>query len=260
MALRDQPYIPLYVQDFLTDEKLMECSASATGIYIRIMCIMHKSDEYGTILLKQKDKQSSKQVENFALKLAKYLPYDINEIIKGLTELINEDVLQTNGDKLSQKRMVKDNAISIVRSSAGKKGGLKTQFAKAKNEANLQANSENETENEIVFDFENVITGRIKEYWEKWKKYKKDEFNFNFNSEISEEEAKKDLISLSENNADMVMEIIDYSIACGYKKFVKPEKDKKNGRPREKQSVTTLKERATIVAETLGTDSRRNSK
>ena len=24
MALRDQPYIPLYIQDFLTDEKLIE--------------------------------------------------------------------------------------------------------------------------------------------------------------------------------------------------------------------------------------------
>ena len=43
MALRDQPYLPLYVQDFLTDEKLAECSAMATGVYIRLMCIMHKS-------------------------------------------------------------------------------------------------------------------------------------------------------------------------------------------------------------------------
>ena len=59
MALRDQPYLPLYVQDFLTDEKLIECSASATGVYIRVMCIMHKSDPYGMILLKQKDKQTS---------------------------------------------------------------------------------------------------------------------------------------------------------------------------------------------------------
>ena len=43
MALRDQPYIPLYVQDFMTDEKLSECSAESTGVYIRVMCIMHKS-------------------------------------------------------------------------------------------------------------------------------------------------------------------------------------------------------------------------
>jgi uncharacterized protein YdaU (DUF1376 family) len=115
-----------------------------------------------------------------------------------------------------------------------------------------------ENENEDVNNF--LLGSKIKEYWEKWKKYKKDEFNFNFNGEVSEEEAKKDLISLSENNADLVMEIIDYSIACGYKKFVKPEKNKKDGKSRGKQSVTTPEERATIAAETFGTNSRGNSK
>ncbi len=54
MALRNQPYFPLYVQDFLTDEKLAECSAESTGVYIRLMCILHKSEEYGCILLKTK--------------------------------------------------------------------------------------------------------------------------------------------------------------------------------------------------------------
>lgn len=152
MALRDQPYLPLYVQDFLTDEKLMECSASATGIYIRIMCIMHKSEEYGVILLKQKDKQTDKQINNFALKFVKFLPYSTEEIIMGLGELINEGVLQVEGDRLLQKRMIKDNAISIVRADAGKKGGEKTQFAKAKSvakaKAKHKANAEYEYENE----------------------------------------------------------------------------------------------------------------
>ena len=76
MALRDQPYLPLYIQDFLTDEKLSECSASATGVYIRIMCLMHKSEHYGKILLKQKHKQTGKQIEDFASFFAKVLPYD----------------------------------------------------------------------------------------------------------------------------------------------------------------------------------------
>jgi uncharacterized protein YdaU (DUF1376 family) len=154
MALREQPYLPLYIQDFLTDEKLIECSASATGVYIRIMCIMHKSDEYGTILLKQKDKQNSNQIENFALKLAKYLPYKVDVIISGLTELVSEDVLKIDGDKLIQKRMVRDNYISEVRSDAGKEGGKKSSFAKAKakakHQAKMQANTE--YENEIVFN------------------------------------------------------------------------------------------------------------
>lgn len=141
MALRDQPYLPLYVQDFLTDEKLIECSASATGVYIRIMCIMHKSEPYGVVLLKQKDKQTDNQIQNFALKLLRSLPYDLNTIISGLNELISEGVLQLENDELHQKRMIKDFAISKVRKEAGKKGGEKTQFAKA----NIEANAENET-------------------------------------------------------------------------------------------------------------------
>lgn len=156
MALRDQPYLPLYVQDFLTDEKLVECSPAATGIYIRLMCIMHKTDEYGTILLKQKDKQTDNQYLNFAVKLAKYMPYKADVIIAGLIELIEEGVLIIDGDKLIQKRMVRDNYISEVRSDAGREGGKKSGFAKAKtkakHEAKSTANTEYEYENEIVIN------------------------------------------------------------------------------------------------------------
>ena len=157
MALRNQPYIPLYVQDFLTDEKLIECSAKATGVYIRIMCIMHKSEEYGTILLKQKDKQTYEQINNFASKLVKQMPYSETVIMESLTELIEEKVLFIEGDSLKQKRMIKDNNISIVRAEAGSKGGNKTtkkyknnkkDFASAKSEAN----SENENDNDNIND------------------------------------------------------------------------------------------------------------
>lgn len=163
MALRNQPYLPLYVQDFLTDEKLNECSAESTGVYIRLMCILHKSEEYGAILLKQKDKQTDKQILNFAKKLAKQMPYDELTICRALQELFDEGVISLEGDKLFQKRMVKDGYLSDIRSKAGKKGGRIRQdtsaeiiasfdFAKANFEANQQAkpqaNSENEIENE----------------------------------------------------------------------------------------------------------------
>ena len=150
MALRNQPYIPLYVQDFLTDEKLLECSAAANGVFIRIMCMMHKSEPYGTILLKQKDKQNDKQILNFANKIAKFLPYDIKTIESALEELVLEKVLQIDSDFLIQKRMVKDGNISDKRALSGSKGGNKT-LGKDKifAQANSQANSENENENEI---------------------------------------------------------------------------------------------------------------
>lgn len=152
MALRDQPYIPLYIQDFLTDEKLIECSAQATGVYIRLMCIMHKSDEYGKFLLKQKDKQKSKQIENFAIKLAKQMPYSEQVIFESLNELLDEKVLSIEGDFLIQKRMVNDNLLSLKRSQAGSKGG---KFAQAKIKANTNANTE--YENVIENESRNII-------------------------------------------------------------------------------------------------------
>jgi len=161
LALRGQPYIPLYVQDFMTDEKLNECSAESTGVYIRIMCVMHKSQEYGTILLKQKDKQSGSMIRNFACKLQRQMPYQVDVIERSLAELVEEEVLTIDGDVLMQKRMVKDGKLSEIRASAGSKGGKTAQgksfasgYAKAKSKAKEQANTEYEYEYEIEDEIE----------------------------------------------------------------------------------------------------------
>lgn len=242
MALRNQPYIPLYVQDFMTDEKLRECSSCSIGVYIFIMCLMHKSEEYGIILLKQKDKQSDDQIENFACKLAKHLPYDLVTIKLGIKELVEEDVLQTDGDKLIQKRMVKDNEISEKRSVSGKKGGenslgkkvikdnkkdkIALKFAQAK----TQANSENEIEieNEVVIDnnllfgkYENIFepNKKLEAQWLLWKAYKKKEHKFGYKSDISEKAALTELFKLSEGNVLKAIEIISQSISNGWKGF-----------------------------------------
>lgn len=149
MALKDQPYLPLYIQDIMTDEKLNECSAATHGIYIKgIMCLMHKSENYGKLLLKQKFKQSYKQIPkhvlehllerlpdvllsdlhktclDFAVMLERHLPYKIEEIFTALVELLTENVCQLEGDFLVQKRMVKDYEISVKRSKSGKIGGF----------------------------------------------------------------------------------------------------------------------------------------
>jgi hypothetical protein len=163
MALRDQPYLPLYVQDFLTDEKLIECSASAHGIYIKIMCLMHKSETYGSILLRNLPEvlpqQNKQQVlffaEQFAGQLARHLPFREDEICRGLTELLKEKVLFLEIGEvvfLSQKRMIKDNDLSLKRSKSGKEGAKKTndRFAAANIPAKQSANSEYENEYENI--------------------------------------------------------------------------------------------------------------
>ena len=157
MALRDQPYLPLYVDKFAGDEKLRDCSAAATGVHIRLMCLLHKakSKEYGTLELKDNLKNELiKEIEkNFALAngeangqhlaeklasppcslLAKYFaqqfvkqfPYSELIIEHGLIELYNNDVIEFNGFFISQQGMIKQGNISDKRSIAGKKGIIK---------------------------------------------------------------------------------------------------------------------------------------
>lgn len=165
MALTNQPYIPLYVRDWLTNNKLKMCSTSAHGLMINIMCLMHKEDEYGTLLLKQNFKHHQDICLNFASYLARLLPFDKGEIFTALQELLNESVLVLEGEKLICNRMIRDASISKIRAKTGSEGGKNTQkkiksFAKAKSEANGQANyqanteyeNENEYENEIAFE------------------------------------------------------------------------------------------------------------
>ena len=169
MALRDQPYIPLYVQDFMTDEKLSECSAESTGVYIRVMCIMHKSQEYGTVLLKQKDKQNPSKIKNFAVKLHRLMPYSVDVIERSLAELVDEEVLTIEGDVLMQRRMVKDGILSQIRANAGSKGGKAAKgksaagsFAQAKSKAKEQAKEQANAEYEYEIESENESTKKPK--------------------------------------------------------------------------------------------------
>jgi hypothetical protein len=170
MALRNQPYFPLYVNDFLSDEKLILCSAESTGVYIRIMCLMHKSDEYGVILLKQKFKQNTKQSSNFASQLAIFLPYTSDVIERSIDDLVENNVLHIDGDRMIQTRMVKDEKISQARAFSGSKGGKKSVESRSFNstpsvkiassfaQPNIQANAEyvNEDKDDSILDSSNM--------------------------------------------------------------------------------------------------------
>lgn len=138
------------------------CSLQAQGIYIKIMCILHKQKEYGAILLKQKEKQNDSKCLDFAIKLGKLLPISVSELNKAITELVDEDVLQIDGDELQQKRMISDNKLSLIRAKAGSKGGKNSSFAKAKSKANTENENEDINENVNI----NIIED-IYKFWQK---------------------------------------------------------------------------------------------
>lgn len=139
MALTNQPYLPLYVDDWMNNNKLKMCSPAAHGLMVSIMCIMHKEKTYGRVLLKQKFKQTESNVKNFALQIAKLSAFEITEIEKPFNELIAEGSLKIDENYLICPRMVRDFETSEKRAVAGRKGGttpkVKKQI-KAKGEAN----------------------------------------------------------------------------------------------------------------------------
>lgn len=188
MALRDQPYLPLYVQDFLSDEKLMRCSAESTGVYIRLMCVMHKSEHYGVFAIREKDKISDNILDDFARVFSLFSPYSQDVIRRSFQELLDEEVIYIYRDWLCQKRMIKDAELSDSRAKAGKQGmqnryNQSNEFCynKALNKTpNKNAtNSENETENEGEAENEGEgevskeLTIQEKRFDEFWKLYPK---------------------------------------------------------------------------------------
>lgn len=122
---------------------------------------MHKSDTYGKIKLRvlpqQNERQNEKLAELFAEQVVKHLPYKVAEISAAIVELLTENVLRIEfiGEPeccfLFQKRMVKDNELSIKRSESGKKGADKTNsnFAAAKQSPNSENENEYKGDDEI---------------------------------------------------------------------------------------------------------------
>lgn len=121
----------LDVDSFMNDEKLRCCSPASVGIYIRLLCVLHKSDTYGAILYQQKDLQKAKicgyknpnKIQIFVAMLSRQLPETREEIEAALTELFEEGVIQIVDNRLEQKRMIRDAEISEKRQQARSQRG-----------------------------------------------------------------------------------------------------------------------------------------
>lgn len=181
MALRDQPYIPFYVDDYLSDEKVKQCDPSSEGIYIRVLCNMHKSKSYGQIEITPFDQAKLKQtaskivvtdeeksllsyvgiaVSDFSIMVAKIsnlIGRSNEQVFRALLDLLGNDVLQMDGLVLLQKRMVRDGQKSEARAKAGRIGGSNKV---SKTEARPKQNPVNVIVNEYVIDNDNRDLGK----------------------------------------------------------------------------------------------------
>lgn len=174
-ALRKLPYLPLYVQDFTCDERLTGCSPAAVGVYIFLLCFLHKSETYGKLVLRPKDRlteteilELKKLIESkteskteskiipFAKRLQRNMPFELHEIATGLSELDEERVITIDGEELYQRRMVKDGEISEKRSINGTLGGRPTKASEpSKSKTKSKVESKNENKNKANTEYEN---------------------------------------------------------------------------------------------------------
>lgn len=134
MSAAAQPWMKFYPQDWRADEKLRMCSLSARGLWIEMLAIMHRSEQYGFLLIAGSiptDAQLAVQVGAS--------PQEVTEL---LAQLRQADVFScaANG-AIYSRRMTRDNRKSIALSKNGKKGGDATARKTAENERLLEQNS-----------------------------------------------------------------------------------------------------------------------
>lgn len=208
------PAVLFYFQDFLVGTEFM--TDDEVGKYIRILC--HLADK-GALSLTQ-----LKQICGNTMVIP--------------PESIMSKLRQDENGMYYQQRM-RDEREKRMQHCEKQRENIKKRWKKNEYHGNTTV---------IPLEDENInkdsIINNIDSYWEKWKKYKRDEFRFKYKSEVSENAAKKELLNLSGNDEEIAIKIIEQSIANGWKGFFELKED---GRVKKSNGATTEDIFTTVV-------------
>ena len=122
MSLSKQPYMPLYVRDFLSDERVRKCSAKTIGVLAVLVCMLHLAEEYGHYKLDDPLKEGEKLIPSLAKQLVRSMSFTKNIIESALNELVKTKLLITSDDGFYMPDMVKSNELHEKRSKSGAMG------------------------------------------------------------------------------------------------------------------------------------------
>ena len=113
---KKQPWFKFHTTDWLGDEKLSCCSLAAQGLWIRMLCFMHKGDPYGHLKLGNLVIQEDK--------LSVILGVKLDEFQKAFKELKETKVVEKTEDGIwFSRRMVRDHENRLKKAQNGRKGG-----------------------------------------------------------------------------------------------------------------------------------------
>ncbi len=140
-----QPYIPIYIGDYLKDTRVLPLSVR--GAWVDLILFMWDSPVRGEIVATVQE-------------IARMIGCDTSEAEFALNLLkqkntANIDLLPSGEYKIVSRRMKKDAEISKIRSEVGKKGvkaKFAGDFAKPKQQAKVKQNTDIEYEGNIVLD------------------------------------------------------------------------------------------------------------
>lgn len=165
MAKSKQPYIPLYVGDYLKDTRILPLAVR--GAWVDLILFMWDAPVRGEIIGTIEDfarlMSCEKTEAEFALNLLKQ---------KGTADFT---LLNDGQTKIESRKMKRDAEISQKRSEAGKNGvdaKKEKQFAEAKQEAKLKQNTEYEYDIEFIDNnlksaFDEIYINREKMVWKR---------------------------------------------------------------------------------------------
>ncbi len=138
-----RPSLQLYVDDWLSEPGLQACSLAAQGLWIRMICYMHKAQIRGTL------KANAKQIK--ARMLARLVGETEEMITRLLAELEDAHIFSRLPDgtiycRRMYRQAQKEREISRVRSEAGKLGGRPPKSkAESKSKANKATSTSSST-------------------------------------------------------------------------------------------------------------------
>ena len=231
---KELPYFKWQPSEYIKGDITL-CSMSAQGVFSNICCFYWMRNCVMT-LDDVKQRFNSYLIELYELTDTRNI---IKIEIRNHIEYIKIDFLDQQFKKLS--------GISDMRSEFGKlaKGKRKQvqqkelirtrksiSKAKAKlmlkgNNILLKENNKNNNKNNNIYiaakaklmlsPIEPFDTPTFRRAWRRWKRYKKEEFNFNYKSSISEQSSLTNLKNLSNNNEEIAIKIIKQSMENTWK-------------------------------------------
>jgi len=154
-----------------------------------------------------------------------------------------ERILKTfqNEQQIEQQKSNTSRLISIVKYSEYQITEQQTEQRVNNKRTTGEQRVNTKQEDKELKNIKKIEYRGIENIWNKWTKYKKDEFKFSYKSPESEQTALDTLLKLSGGVADVADKIVNQSITNGWKGLFKLDEDKKEKKPRIDYSDEAIK-------------------